>query len=267
MDAFDSALAIIKANGSYAEIFAPELSSGVLFIPLDCAANPSLFPFPARTPGTLLDTVLSRGTIRMITFSDDPELNALMDLMVSIISDHYGVPLTRVVLTPPDSSTIAIEMVIAGIVDLAGPDFSLGGEFMGIARKRVTQQSCATIDGLGVFTVLDNSPFTSFADLQAAPTLTTLTNAAGAATVYSSVLPNLEVTVDAAIPDADIVAALRAGTSNVVINLDVGFLASEGIDVTGLRNFFGGFDDPNGSLFAIRCLPKHCCGKKNQKWK
>jgi hypothetical protein len=50
---------------------------------------------------------------------------------------------------------------------------------MGIARKRVTQQSCATTDGLGVFTVLDNSPFTSFADLQSAATLTTLTNAEG----------------------------------------------------------------------------------------
>ena len=28
MDAFDSALAITKANGRYSEIFAPELSSG-----------------------------------------------------------------------------------------------------------------------------------------------------------------------------------------------------------------------------------------------
>jgi ABC-type nitrate/sulfonate/bicarbonate transport system substrate-binding protein len=190
-----------------------------------------------------------------------------MNLTVSIISDHYGVPLTRMVLAPPDSSTIAIEMLIAGIVDVVGPDFSLGGEFMGIARKRVTQQSCATLDGLGLFTVLDNSPFTSFADLQAAPTLTTFTNAAGAATVYSSVLPNLVITaVNPAISDADIVAALRAGTIDVAINLDVGFLASEGIDVTGLRDFFGGFDDPNGWLFAIRCLPKRCCGKKNQKW-
>ena len=49
-----------------------------------------------------------------------------MDLMVSIISNHYGVPLERVVLAFPDNSTIAIEMLIAGIVDLAGPDFSLG---------------------------------------------------------------------------------------------------------------------------------------------
>jgi hypothetical protein len=266
MDAFDSALAITKANGSYSEIFAPELSSGALFIPLDCAADPSLFPFPARTPGTLLDTVLSRGDIRSFQV-DDPGLNTLMDLMVSIISNHYGVPLTRVVLSFPDNSTIAIEMLIAGIVDLAGPDFSLGGEFMGIARKRVTQQSCATTDGLGVFTVLDNSPFTSFADLQSAATLTTLTNAEGSATIYSSVLPNLDVTVNAAIPDADIVAALRTGTINVVIDLDVAFLATEGIDVTGLRSFFGGFDNPNGSLFAIRCLPRHRCGKKNQKWK
>lgn len=105
----------------------------------------------------------------------------------------------------PDNSTIAIEMLIDGIVDLAGPDFSLGppfgficpfsllvldvdslylvssgGEFMGIARKRVTQQSCVQLNGLAVFTVLDTSPFTSFASLLSATTLTTITNAEGA---------------------------------------------------------------------------------------
>jgi hypothetical protein len=46
--------------------------------------------------------------------------------MISIISNHYGVPLKRVVVPFPDNSTIAIEMLIDGIVDLAGPDFALG---------------------------------------------------------------------------------------------------------------------------------------------
>jgi hypothetical protein len=126
-------------------------------------------------------------------------------LTISIIANHYGVPLTRVVVPFPDNSTVAIEMLIDGIVDLAGPDFnfgrpfrfisplprladdvdslyrvSAGGEFMGIARKRVTQQSCVQYNGLAVFTVLGTSPFTSFASLLSAPTLTTITNAEGA---------------------------------------------------------------------------------------
>jgi ABC-type nitrate/sulfonate/bicarbonate transport system substrate-binding protein len=74
----------------------------------------------------------------------------------------------------------------------------------------------------------------------------------------------LEVTVNPDISDADIVAALRAGTIDVIIAADVGFLASEGIDVTGLRSFTGGFDSPAGTLFALRCLPRRRCG---QKWK
>jgi hypothetical protein len=262
MDAFDSALAITKANGSYSQIFNASLSTGEFFIPLDCAADPSLFPFPERTCGTLLDQVLRRGVIRTFVVSV-PELDTLLNLMISLISNNYGVALTREALTFPDTSTIAIEMLIAGIVDLAGPDFSLGGEFMGIARKRVTQQSCTAIDFLGVFTVLDNSPFTSFADLQAATTLTTITSNAGAATVYSSVLPNLEVTVVDSATDADLVAALRNGTIDVVIDLSVNFLASEGVDVTGLRSFTGDFDNPNGILFAIRCLKKHNCGPQS----
>jgi hypothetical protein len=57
-----------------------------------------------------------------------------MELMVSIISNQYDVPLTRVVLSFPDNSTIAIEMLIAGIVDLAGPDFSLGSPFASFVR-------------------------------------------------------------------------------------------------------------------------------------
>ncbi len=92
MDAFDSALAITKANGSYSEIFAAQLSSGAcrppsllctaqppnhlplrvhrtVFIPLDCAADPNLFPFPARIPHTLLDRVL-RGAIRTFDVAD-----------------------------------------------------------------------------------------------------------------------------------------------------------------------------------------------------
>ncbi len=97
VDAFDSALAITKSNGSYAAIFSAELNTGARkprltlslslslffissvvlcslvfsswfcfqeFIPLDCAADPSLFPFPNPTPGSLLDEVLSRGVIR-----------------------------------------------------------------------------------------------------------------------------------------------------------------------------------------------------------
>ncbi len=103
---------------------------------------------------------------------------------------------------------------------------------MGIARKRVTQQSCVQYNGLAVFTMLGTSPFTSFASLLSAPTLTTITNAEsaqpslscsalhpircdpvqhpGSATIYASVMPNLEVTVDPNLTDADIVAALRA---------------------------------------------------------
>jgi hypothetical protein len=49
--------------------------------------------------------------------------------MISIISNHYGVPLTRQVVLFPGNSTIAIEMLIDGIVDLAGPDFALGAPF------------------------------------------------------------------------------------------------------------------------------------------
>ncbi|ELR25619.1 uncharacterized protein ACA1_073960, partial [Acanthamoeba castellanii str. Neff] len=257
------ALAITKANGSYSDIFAAELSSGALFIPLDCAADPSLFPFPARTPHTLLNRVLRRGAIRSFDVVD-AGLDTLLNLMISIISNHYGVPLKRVVVPFPDNSTIAIEMLIDGIVDLAGPDFSLGGEFMGIARKRVTQQSCVQLNGLGVFTVLDTSPFTSFASLLAATTLTTITNAEGSATLYASVMPNLDVTLNPDLTDAEIVAALRDGTIDVVIDLDVGFLASEGVDVTGLRSFSGGFDTPNGSLFAIRCLPRRHCSQNER---
>lgn len=78
-------------------------------------------------------------------------------------------------------------------------------------------------------------------------------------------MPNLEVTVDPTLTDADLVAALRAGTIDVVIDLSVAFLASEDIDTTGLRSFSGGFDTPNGSLFAIRCLPRrHCCHKSEK---
>jgi hypothetical protein len=72
---------------------------------------------------------------------------------------------------------------------------------MGIARKRVTQQSCATTDGLGVFTVVDNSPFTSFADLQSAPTLTTLTNAEGSQNgSYPSICSVANMLQQAALP-------------------------------------------------------------------
>ncbi len=53
--------------------------------------------------------------------------------------------------------------------------FYKGGEFLGIARKRVLQLSCEQTDGLGAFTVLDSSPFVSFADLRAAPSLFTIT--------------------------------------------------------------------------------------------
>ncbi len=57
--------------------------------------------------------------------------------------------------------------------------FSKGGEFMGIARKRVLQLSCEQTDGLGAFTVLDSSPFVSFADLRAAPSLFSITQFQG----------------------------------------------------------------------------------------
>jgi hypothetical protein len=116
MDAFDSALAITKANGSYSEIFAPELSSGArmsssplavtrksnllffyyyyyqpVFIPLDCAADPSLFPFPARTPGTLLDTVLSRGDIRSFQVDDvhQPHRTRLLNFFLTPLLNIY----------------------------------------------------------------------------------------------------------------------------------------------------------------------------------
>jgi hypothetical protein len=62
---------------------------------------------------------------------------------------------------------------------------------MGIARKRVTQQSCVQLNGLGVFTVLDTSPFTSFASLLAATTLTTITNAEGAPSASCPALPSV----------------------------------------------------------------------------
>ncbi len=78
-------------------------------------------------------------------------------------------------------------------------------------------------------------------------------------------MPNLEVTVDPTLTDADLVAALRAGRIDVVIDLSVAYLASEDIDTTGLRSFSGGFDTPNGSLFAIRCLPRRHCGHKCEK--
>jgi hypothetical protein len=78
-------------------------------------------------------------------------------------------------------------------------------------------------------------------------------------------MPNLEVTVDPNLTDADIVAALQAGTIDVVIDLSVAFLTAEGVDTTGLRSFSGGFDTPNGSLFAIRCLPRRHCGHKSEK--
>jgi hypothetical protein len=258
MDAFDSALAILKDNGTYAELFADELNAGFLLIPLDCAADPSFFPFPERCPCTLLNRVLRRGFIRTFDVFILPGLDTLLDLMISIIGDHYGVPLTRVVVERNDSTT-ALEMVIDGQVDLAGPDFSLGGQFMGIARKRVFQESCIMLDRLGTFTVLDTSSFTDFASLASAPSLTTITNGQGTATTYSSVMPNLSVTLNDTISDDDIVAALRAGTINVLIDLDVNLLAGEGIDVTGLRTIVANFDEPNGLLFAIRCLKRNQC--------
>ncbi len=79
----------------------------------------------------------------------------------------------------------------------------------------------------------------------------------GSATIVSSILPNLSVTVMPEATDQDLVGFLENGTINVMIDIDVGTLASEGIDVTGLRSFFGGFDSPNVSLFAIRCTTPH----------
>ncbi len=154
-----------------------------------------------------------------------------------------------------------------------------GGEFLGLARKRVLQLSCNQVDGLAAFTVLDNSSLTSFASIQSAPTLTTITNAqgpqnassissfilvgiwltwihvvgAGSATTFGSVLPNLTIILLPDVSDAEIVAALRNGTIDVMIDIDTTTLAEEGIDVTGLRTFFGGFDSPAVSLFAIIC--------------
>ncbi len=57
--------------------------------------------------------------------------------------------------------------------------------------------------------------------------------------------------------DQELVVLLENGTIDVMITTDVGSLASEGIDVTGLRSFFGGFDSPNVNLFAIRCTTPH----------
>ncbi len=47
--------------------------------------------------------------------------------MIGIIADHYGVPLVNEAVAVPDNnSTLAIQMVIDGTVDFAGPNFSPG---------------------------------------------------------------------------------------------------------------------------------------------
>ncbi len=47
--------------------------------------------------------------------------------MIAIIADHYGVSLVdEVVPVPDNNSTIAIEMLINGTIDFAGPNFSPG---------------------------------------------------------------------------------------------------------------------------------------------
>ncbi len=79
----------------------------------------------------------------------------------------------------------------------------------------------------------------------------------GSATIYSSILPNLSVTVMPEATDQELVVLLENGSIDVMIDTDTTSLAAEGIDVTGLRSFFGGFDSPSVSLFAIRCTTPH----------
>ncbi len=56
-------------------------------------------------------------------------LDALLEQMILIISNHYSVPLMCEVVPFPDNSTITIEMLITGIIDLAVPSFAFSPPF------------------------------------------------------------------------------------------------------------------------------------------
>jgi len=286
--AFNSAIAEMKRDGSFVTSLSLTFAAGG-FVHGDCAGDPALFPYPIRTPGTHLDTVLSKKLLLLgdVTGSSTPLEQQAKDFwkpLLAKINGHYGTavigqvqinllkylkirlfflfcfiffyilkvysPLIFFKVVFFPTSATTLDALLSGALDTTVPFFSPAGRYSGVARTFSFDFSCITQDSLGTIAVKTNSPLNSFADILATPNLVSATNGEGSLILYRSVMPNVRVDFfDISL--ADLVVKLRSTGSNAIQFLVIAKdeLVGAGISITGLRFFPAIFDNPSVMLF------------------